>query len=410
MMLPSDLMADQQRAQRYQALAQVLAQQGQQPQGQMVSGRYVAPAVTQNLGALAAQLGSGYYLNKGEQAQQDLSQKYRQMIADALASGSASPNRMQTAQGYIASGIPELAEVGKQQLSTLDKMVGDTSFSPRSRVALAQTGDIGGLTATPSIHTVNDQMVAYNPDTMGTTQVGDFRPTYGPVQNVMGEAVQFEQGTNKPVQTATRPPQTNVSLGENEVDKAAAGKIIDQLIAGRNTLQGARSMNATADRLMTLLQDPNVITGFGQDTRAGLANAAQLMFPGDSEALAKTQQAIRETANLALDSASRLKGQGQVSDAERRLLEQASGGNLNLTADALRAISATTKRIAAQQASEVEGLYKQVGSNPKYKPYTEMLQLAPYQDTQQAAPLTPDVSASPAGAGPKIINWPGASQ
>ena len=48
--LPPEILGQQQALNRQQQMAQLLMQQGQQtPQGQMVSGRYVAPSFTQNL-------------------------------------------------------------------------------------------------------------------------------------------------------------------------------------------------------------------------------------------------------------------------------------------------------------------------------------------------------------------------
>jgi hypothetical protein len=52
--LPPELFAEQQQLNRQQQMAQLLMQQGmQQPQGQMISGRYVAPSIFQNIAGLA---------------------------------------------------------------------------------------------------------------------------------------------------------------------------------------------------------------------------------------------------------------------------------------------------------------------------------------------------------------------
>jgi hypothetical protein len=52
--LSADQLAQQQQILRQQKMAEMLMQQGfQQPQGQMVSGHYVAPSFTQNLANLA---------------------------------------------------------------------------------------------------------------------------------------------------------------------------------------------------------------------------------------------------------------------------------------------------------------------------------------------------------------------
>jgi hypothetical protein len=77
--LPPELYEQQQNLNRQQQMAQLLMQQGQQaPQGQMISGRYVAPSFTQNLASLA-QTGVGAYLqNKGDKQALDIAKQLRE--------------------------------------------------------------------------------------------------------------------------------------------------------------------------------------------------------------------------------------------------------------------------------------------------------------------------------------------
>lgn len=77
--------------QRKQRLAQLLTQQGMQaPQGQVVSGRYVAPSIAQNIANMFS-VYSGQNLEKEtENRQLALAQKLREVeskdVADMLAS------------------------------------------------------------------------------------------------------------------------------------------------------------------------------------------------------------------------------------------------------------------------------------------------------------------------------------
>ena len=77
--LSPEMFAQQQDLNRQQRMAQMLMQQGQQaPQGQMISGRYVAPSIFQNLASLA-QTGAGAYLqSKGDEKALDLAKKLRE--------------------------------------------------------------------------------------------------------------------------------------------------------------------------------------------------------------------------------------------------------------------------------------------------------------------------------------------
>jgi hypothetical protein len=83
--IPPELFAQQQQLNRQQQMAQMLLQQGMnQPQGQMVSGRFVAPSFFQYAAPLA-QLYAGQSLaEKGDKAQADLAKALRQQYADEM--------------------------------------------------------------------------------------------------------------------------------------------------------------------------------------------------------------------------------------------------------------------------------------------------------------------------------------
>jgi hypothetical protein len=77
--LTADQAAQQQQILRQQRMAEMLMQQGmQQPQGQMVGGRYVAPSITQNLANLANLYVGQRGIEKADKAQVDLANRLRQ--------------------------------------------------------------------------------------------------------------------------------------------------------------------------------------------------------------------------------------------------------------------------------------------------------------------------------------------
>ena len=84
--LNPEQMLQQQQILRQQKMAEMLMQQGmQQPQGQMVSGRYVAPSIFQNLAGLANTYVGQKGIEKAEQAQIDLAKRLRADEASAMA-------------------------------------------------------------------------------------------------------------------------------------------------------------------------------------------------------------------------------------------------------------------------------------------------------------------------------------
>jgi hypothetical protein len=84
--LNPEQMLQQQQILRQQKMAEMLMQQGmQQPQGQMVSGHYVAPSIFQSLGNLANVYMGQRGVEKAEQAQLDLAKRLRADETSAMA-------------------------------------------------------------------------------------------------------------------------------------------------------------------------------------------------------------------------------------------------------------------------------------------------------------------------------------
>lgn len=76
--LPPELYQQQQSLNRQQQLANMLLQNNQQPQGQMISGRYVAPAWTQMLQPVANMLTGAYLAKQGDKKASELAQALRE--------------------------------------------------------------------------------------------------------------------------------------------------------------------------------------------------------------------------------------------------------------------------------------------------------------------------------------------
>jgi len=105
--LTPEQMLQQQQILRQQKMAEMLMQQGmQQPQGQMISGHYVAPSIFQNLAGLANTYVGQKGIEKGEQAQLDLAKAIRAQETTALA------DYMSQLQGRPAKPAPAGYELG----------------------------------------------------------------------------------------------------------------------------------------------------------------------------------------------------------------------------------------------------------------------------------------------------------
>lgn len=83
--LPPELFEQQQQLNRQQQMAQMLMQQGsQQPQGQMISGRYVAPSIFAQLAPLAQMYAGTRLAEKGDKQSLELAKQLRQRYGDEI--------------------------------------------------------------------------------------------------------------------------------------------------------------------------------------------------------------------------------------------------------------------------------------------------------------------------------------
>jgi hypothetical protein len=106
-----------------------------------------------------------------------------------------------------------------------------------------------------------------------------------------------------------------------DVAKFAANKLTAQVEAA----QAAPAAIASADNVLNALQTGKVISGPGTKWRI----TAQQLFGNDQEKLDATRATIMGLARIQLDSRQSLKGQGALSDAEQRMLSNATSGNID---------------------------------------------------------------------------------
>jgi len=105
--LPPEELLKQQQILRQQQMAQMLMQQGQQvPQGQMVSGRYVAPSFTQSLAGLANVYLGKKGLEKAEEEQLKMAERLRER------EGQSVKEYFQALEGTPAQPVPRGYELG----------------------------------------------------------------------------------------------------------------------------------------------------------------------------------------------------------------------------------------------------------------------------------------------------------
>ena len=216
--LNPEQMLEQQKILRQQKMAEMLMQQGmQQPQGQMVSGRYVAPSIFQNLAGLANTYMGQRGIERAEQAQLDLAKRLRADETSAMADffQQSQPKPAQPAPaGYelIDAGTPAIPA---NRQAALANLIANPKASPR-----LQNFAFNKMIADPEAFTLSEgqKRIVANPD-----------------------------GTYREVATGGQKPRAPVSVGNYLVDET--GKVIFQApekpVAGQvvETAQGPMIVN-----------------------------------------------------------------------------------------------------------------------------------------------------------------------
>lgn len=159
-------------------------------------------------------------------------------------------------------------------------------------------------------------------------------------------------------------PGTNVSVNA-PVAKSLAGPVGARAEASLAKAEGAVGMRESANAVQEALNTGNVIAGPLAGARTKFAQVLDLAGAGDKEKLIATRQAIQGLATLTLDSRAELKGQGQVTENEQKLLERARSGNIeDMTITELQQVVNTSQRLAGRLWSNHQNLIKTMETDP----------------------------------------------
>lgn len=176
------------------------------------------------------------------------------------------------------------------------------------------------------------------------------------------------------------------------------GKEIGPMVAeSRAAALGALDAINTAGRIKTALSSGNVTLGPTATVRNQIDQVAQVMGVAGKtteEKLVNTREVTRGLAQFTIAARKALKGQGQVSDFEGKLLQRAESGAIDdFTMPELKAFIATTDRLARRQY----GLHKSNLDVMRKRPDLE--KLVPFYEVPDVPAPEFDTEADAAKAG-----------
>jgi hypothetical protein len=177
--------------QRQKQYAAALLQQSQQPQGQMVSGRYVAPSFTQQLNATLNPLLGAYMMNKADTKQTQLAEALRQEgvrdIGQYMSALQGKPESVTYSAEDVGPSMNVTPATGPDYNKALGIALG--SRSPMVQALGSQT--IGEMTK-PQKLGEGEQFVRFNPNTNKYETIASGAEKFrAPLQVDTGNAIEF---------------------------------------------------------------------------------------------------------------------------------------------------------------------------------------------------------------------------
>ena len=177
---------------------------------------------------------------------------------------------------------------------------------------------------------------------------------------------------------------TNISLGEKGFLKGMGTGGSDILNIKQAQATGAVNSINTINSIRPLLES-GVFAGPLAENQMMVTRLASKfgIKGGDSaEVLANTTAAMQKLANLELTAAASMKGQGQISDNERRLIKRASGGDLMaMTSGEVSMLLDGLDKLARQRIDEYGdymGKVSEIDGAAQFMPLYEVNAPSPY--------------------------------
>jgi len=183
---------------------------------------------------------------------------------------------------------------------------------------------------------------------------------------VGGEMFQKEEWTGGKGWQRVGQPYRKGALVSVDLGKATPKVIAEQLDRSSTAAESAISAQQTVNNMRKILNNPQLITGFGADVRLQANQVLNLLSGGSASAemLGSTRELIQGLSELTLESRGMMKGQGQITEREQDLLERARGGNFSYSVPELRSLMKVITRLNKAQYLRHQSMLKRAKRLP----------------------------------------------
>ena len=258
--------------------------------------------------------------------------------------------------GYAQAMMGVNPMKGMQLMQSLQKelpvdKISPEKFTPASLAKFAQSRNYGDLVPRDKLEFVEGVGVnPYDPANANRAIPNPNKPfAMDASGNIVPNRAYQDYEIRKAGAGATR-VSNNVAVNtEKSFLNEIAGGMGKQVDASLAQARGASDSLRTIGQLGEILNSGKVMAGPATKPAMLLTQlGAQLGLAGkdSKETLEKTRAAMQQMAQLELDAAAQMKGQGQITENERDIIRRAASGDISMTLPELKTLTASLEKTA----------------------------------------------------------------
>ena len=359
---------------RQKKIAELLMSQGlDQPQGQMISGHYVAPFWAQQLNPMFKAIVGTESAKNADKKELELAAALRGQKAEALTKFQdlmANPQTRGQAMQYAASNQflqPLVTELMKPQKLGEGENLVMPNIGGGEAVNLAG----GGAKLAPEVKQAMQTLGINKPLDQLTPQ---------DLQAIKSEIYQVKRASA---------PSVSVSM-----DKGLAAQVGPMMKESKEKTIGAVKEIDAANQVIGAIDSNKMFTGPLANQRLSIAQLGATLGAGGNGAQEKinnTRAAIQGLAEITLQGRQEMRGQGAITESEGKLAEKAKSGDISLTPGELKQLAGAAKRAGEYTYNQHQGQLQAMAQNPETKQLIPYYNVAMMPQRQQSSTQTQNV-------------------
>lgn len=312
-------------------------------------------------------------------------------------------------QGYAQAMMQVNPAKGMQIMQAMQKelpvdKIDPKAYTPASLAKFAQTKDYSVLVPRDKLEFVEG--VGVNPFDQSNANRAIPNPNKPFALDAQGNMVPNKAYQDYEIRKAgAGAARTNVSVNtaEKSLLNTIASGMGSQIDASLAQAKGASDQLRTIGQLSEVLNSGKVMAGPATKPAMILTQlGSQLGLAGKdaNETLAKTRDAMQKMAQLELDAAAQMKGQGQITESERDIIRRAASGDISMTLPELKTLTASLEKTARYRIERHNTNIQPLLANPNAAALAPFLTVpAPQARQMQQEPQ----QSEPAAGGWKIL-------